>query len=194
MRNITKYFGFLVPIIEWSGFFLCIYIHPINWNEPVSQFGYYQSTRLVFGVGFTLAAILCYLYARNLDAYWQSTSKFTLLAGIFITIVSWVPYRPNTQSFVFDVHNTALVISIALYSLPMLFIGYKKTHARIAQVSRVLFFVTTGLMGLAIVARISNAGIIYIQLIAIAPVHIWLIMTNWLLLEDLKTSPNTKEL
>lgn len=186
MKNITKYFGFVTVGIEWLGFLLCMIIGPIDWSEPGSQFGYYSETRLIFGVILTAAATACYLFGRWLDAYWRHTSLILLLAGICFAIVGWIPYEPYARNLVFDVHNAAVVLAIILYALPMLFIGYKKAHQPIARISYVLFFVTTGLAGLSILARVTDTGIIYAQILVLVPAQIWLVITNLLLLQHHK--------
>lgn len=101
-------------------------------------------------------------------------------------MIAWVPYEPYARSFVFDIHNTAVALAAVFYSLPMLCIGYKKAHHRIARISQILFFVTVLLTTLSLVARLANVGIIQTQILAILPVHVWLILTNVLLLHHRK--------
>lgn len=183
MKDVTRYFGFAVVALEWFIFLACLALAAPDWGEPISQFGYYQLTRLIFGFGSTLAVIMLYLFARHLDAYWQPTSRFMLLAGVCLTVTVWIPYEPYVRTFILDTHNVAIMLAVIFYSLPMLFIGYKKVHVKISQISRALFFITSTLVGLSIIARVTDTGIIYAQLAAILTIHIWLVMTNLLLLQ-----------
>lgn len=195
MKGVTRYFGFVAVAIEWLGFLLCMFMHSPDWSEPASQFGYYSSTRIVFGLTFTLAAIACYLFARHLDRYWKPTSLIMLLAGISLAVTGWIPYEPYVRTFVFDTHNVAVVLAVLLYSLPMLFIGYTKAHAQIARVSYILFFTTALLVGWSIVARVTDIGIIYAQIAALLPAQAWLIIVNILLLQhhqELAAAHSTK--
>jgi|GEM_PF-6285382 len=177
-RFVTQYGGFLTIGIEWFGFFLCIYIHPLDWNEPCSQYGYYVDTRILFGIGLTIASLVYYIYSRTLDRYWKYTSLLSLMAGICLSIMGWIPYQPYVQTFVFDVHNLCITFAMILYSLPMIFIGFKKRHHMIGKLSRI-FFVLIVISGLSsIIARAAGARIIPLQLFSVSVFHVWIICIN----------------
>lgn len=186
LNDITKYFGFLTVFLEWSAVLILALIQTPNLAEPFSQYGYYSSTQIVFGLSFTIAAIVCYLYSRHLDAYWQYTSITILAAGVFFVITGWYPYTPGAGAFLFDLHNLAIVLAVILYSTPMLFIGFKKAHARIARASLVLYILMFILVLWSLIARVLDIGIIYAQLASVVPFHVWLITTNILLLKHQK--------
>lgn len=192
--NATKYFGYLTVIVEWLGALLLITIKHPNLSEPFSQYGFYSATKLLFGTVFTLAAIIYYLFSRHLNRYWEHTSLISFIAGVFFAITGWIPYSPAVHSFIFDIHNAAIVTAVILYSTPMIFIGYKKKHERIARTSRVLYIFMLVMVGWSVVARLIDSGVIYAQLASIIPFHIWLVMTNKLLLEDLTQTPATTKL
>jgi len=186
LEGITKYFGFLTVFIEWLAVFILALVQTPDLSEPFSQYGYYTSTSVIFSLSFTLAAVSCYLYSRHLDAYWEYTSNITFLAGVFFVITGWVPYTPNAGAFVIDLHNLAIVLAVVLYSTPMLFIGFKKAHEKVARASLVLYCLMFLLVSWSLVARILDFGIIYAQLASIIPFHIWLITTNVLLIQHRK--------
>lgn len=186
IQKITRYFGFLTVLIEYLGVLLLVIIKRPDLTEPFSQYGYYSSTMLLFGVLFTAAALIYYLFSLNLNAYWKYTSKITLLAGLFFIITGWTPYTPQAGAYVLDLHNIAVMIAITLYSTPMLFIGYKTVHKNIARSSKALFYVTFVLVMLSLVSRILDIGVIHAQLASIIPFHIWLVTTNILLLQHHK--------
>lgn len=194
LNNLTKYSGFIVPIIALSSLIIVILIHPIDLTEPLSQFGYYESTRVIFGIALTLGSVAWYLFARHLDRYWQYTSVVTLLAGICYTIVGWTPYQPYAHAYIPDTHNLMVLFAALLYSLPMVLIGYRKKHEKIARISLVLFFTTIALVITCLIARLIGYGVLYIQVLVLLPSSIWLVMTNKLLLEDLRLDASTKKL
>lgn len=183
---ITKYFGFTTVVIEWLGFLICASLYTPDWSEPVSQFGYYEATRVAFGVTFTLAAISYYLFSLHLNAYWKYTSRFAAISGACFIVVGWIPYEPYAQSFIFDTHNIMIVIAVLLYALPILFIGYKKAHHLVSRISRILFYALFVLVAWSLIARMLNIGIIYAQLLSILPFHAWIIIVNKLLLDHHK--------
>lgn len=184
--NITKYFGFLVAAITWFAVFALNAVHPINWNEPLSQFGYYDTTRVLFGTLLTIAAIVWYLFSLHLNVYWRYSSFVTLLAGICYTIVGWVPYQPYAKTYVLDVHNIMTMMAALLYSLPMVFIAYSKVHERVARVSFVLFNITAALILVSFIVRITGHNVLFSQILILIPATIWLIVTNILLLQHHK--------
>lgn len=184
LNYITKYFGFLVPVIGWGSIGLMMALQPIDLSEPVSQFGYYESTRVIFGLTLTAGALLWYLFSRHLDRYWEKTSLVTLIASFFYTVVAWVPYEPYVREFIFDVHNVTIVLAATLYSMPMVFIAYKKKHEKISRISAILFIATFVLITISLFARFLGYGILYAQLAALLPTTIWLVMVNTLVLED----------
>lgn len=185
-RNITKYFGFAVVGIEWLGVVLLMVFKQPDLSEPFSQYGYYDSTRITFGLLFTLAAATCYLFSTHLDAYWKHSSRVTFLAAIFFIITGWAPYTPAANAFILDAHNLAIVLAVLLYSTPMLFIGYKKAHKQISLVSRYLYYIMLFFVVVSLVARVFDIGVIYAQLASIVPFHIWLVTVNILLLRHHK--------
>ncbi len=186
IKDVTKYFGFGVVLVEWLGLIVCVLITAPNWSEPASQFGYYTSTRIIFGATFTSGAILYYLFSRHLNAYWRHSSLFALLAGLGIVITAWVPYKPYVNDFIIDVHNLALVLAILLYATPLLFISYKKVHKEIARASHVAAYTMFTAVMCSLVARSLDFGVIISQLLSILPFHAWLITVNILLLRHHK--------
>lgn len=184
LNDITKYFGFLMPVVSWGSIVLMILIHPINLGEPLSQFGYYDSTRLIFGLSLTVGSIIWYLFSRHLDRYWAKASLVTLAAGICYTIVGWVPYQPDVRTYLLDTHNLMVSAAAILYSLPMVFIGYSKKHEQLARVSRLLFIITFVLVIIILIARVTGLGVLYLQILLLTPTSIWLVITNKLLIED----------
>jgi hypothetical protein len=184
--NITKYFGFIMPVIAWGTILIVCIIHPLDTSEPLSQFGYYSSTRFFFGVSLTVGAITWYLFSRHLDQYWKHTSLSTLLAGFCYIILAWTPYQPYVREFLFDTHNVTTILAATLYSLPMIFIAYSKKHESMARISGYLFVTTALFVLISIVARVLGYGVLYPQLLTLLPTTIWLIITNSLLLEHHK--------
>lgn len=183
MKNISRYCGFLTVVLSWISLAALMAIQQPDWSEPISQFGFYHTTHWLFGVAVTMVAICWYVFSLQLNSYWRHTSNVTFAAGIAFIITGWVPYQPYVRDFIFDIHNLSLMVAVLLYVVPLWFIGYKKAHKQIAQVSRVLFFMTIGLVVCSLVARIIDVGIIYTQVLAVLPAHIWLIITNILLLQ-----------
>lgn len=181
--GITKYFGFLYIGLTWSTFLLCMAIHPINTAEPGSQYGYYESTRLIFGVGASLVAIIYYLFCKNLDSYWGRSSLFALLGGIPFALTGWVPYQPYARDFILDFHNLCVVLSVILYAVPIYFIGYKKVHRQIAKVSRVLFYTIVVIAIFSLLARYYDLWILYVQVLTFTVFHVWIFMVSLLLIQ-----------
>lgn len=193
MKSATKYFGFLAVSIEVVGFLLCFFAHHINWSEPISQFGYYPETRFIFGFTLTAASVCIYLFARHLDAYWRHTSILMLLAGIFLSVTGWMPYQPYAKTIIFDLHNAAITLAIVLFSLPMLFMSFKKRHSDIARASQILFFITTVSAIWSVFARLENNGIVYAQIFTILAGQAWTLLTNILLLSHYNQGKLDKE-
>lgn len=182
MKNASRYFGLAAIVVVLLQFVLLFFIHSPNLTEPLSQYGYYQDTQLIFGLGLTIAALLIYLFSRNLDVYWSQTSRVNLIAGVFASITGWATYEPYVKTFVFDVHNIAVILSVMFYALPMIMISYNRVHGNIAKASRYLFFVTTILVAVSFVARATNTAIIYAQVLAIIPTQIWLFICSMVVL------------
>lgn len=188
LRPITRYFGFAVIGIEWLLLLSCIVLIMPNFNEPFSQYGTYPETKLVFGSFFTLASVLYYLFARNLDPYWSYTSKLAIIAGIAFVVTGWAPYQPYANKFVLDVHNVALVIAILGFTMPMLFIGFTRKHERIAKASKIGFISSFLITILSLVARVIDTGVIYSQMATLLIFHAWLATVNILLLQHHKAN------
>lgn len=176
--GITNYFGYATVAIEWLAAITVLLIHPLNLQEPFSQYGYYADTKLLFGAFFTLAAVVYYLFSRNLDRYWRHTSKITLVGGIAFTITGWYTYTPYTQTYVLDLHNIAIATAILCYALPMLFISYSDAHRGIAAISRWMFTIVALLTAWSFVARLYDIAFIYTQLATLVTVHIWILMVS----------------
>lgn len=183
MEQIAKYFGFGVFVVQWATFGICSLLYPLNWSEPLSQFGYYSESKLVFGLGMTIGSIICFLFAKHLDTYWKHTSTSFALAGLCLGIVGWVPYEPYVTNFLFDTHNIAITLAIMFYSLPMLFISFKKSHPVAARASQVLFFAASVCATASVVARSSGQNVLYLQILTILVIQAWLIASNYLLLQ-----------
>lgn len=183
MKRATRYFGYLLLAIQWVGFGLCCLLHPINLSEPFSQFGYYPETKLVFGLTMTLASVVYYFFARELDRYWRYTSTLIGLGGVCICIVGWVPYEPYIQGYVFDLHNAAITLTIALGSLPMLFMGFTKKHARIARISQIAFFAALLFSVGSIVGRAAGLNVLYLQVLTLLVAQAWVGLCNHLVLQ-----------
>ncbi|MCA9309006.1 hypothetical protein KC973_01390 [Candidatus Saccharibacteria bacterium] len=187
-QGITNYFGFVMPAVAWTSIIMMTLIHPLDLNEPLSQYGYYESTHLFFGVSLSLGALVWYLFSRHLDQYWRYTSLCTLLASACYAVVAWVPYQPYVNTFIFDLHNIMIVLAATLYSAPMLFIAYSKKHAAIARLSGYLFVIAIILVVTSLVARVAGHGILYAQLLTLLPTSAWLIMVNYLHLQHQRKS------
>lgn len=186
MQRYTKYLGFTAVGIEWVAFMLCLHLHSTNWSEPLSQFGYYHETRLIFGATLTAASLCIYFFARHLDRYWPRTSIMMLLAGICLSLTGWIPYEPYAKALIFDLHNAAITLATVFFSLPMLFISFQKNHSDIALASRIIFFVTALSAIWSVFARTSDNGIIYVQFFTLLTAQIWVVITNALLLSHYK--------
>lgn len=184
MKNITGYFGFATVGLSIGTLLIAGTIQAPDWSEPLSQFGVYDTTQVLFRCMAVVVALTWYLFAKHLNVYWKYTSRTTLLAGIFFILIGWTPYQPYTRNFVFDAHNAAVILAAVFYMLPLWFIGYKKAHQKIAQISHTLFFITLGLIVLSLFARLFDVGIIYAQIFALLPAQIWLVITNTLLLQE----------
>lgn len=83
-------------------------------------------------------------------------------------------------------HNTVITLATVFFSLPMLFISFQKKHSDIALASRILFSTTVFLAALGVFARTSDNGIIYAQFFTLLASHIWVVITNALLLSHYK--------
>ena len=154
-----------------------------NLSEPFSQYGYYSSTKLMFGLFFTVVSVVYYLFSRHLDKYWRHTSTCSLIAGVAFTITGWNRYAPGAGTFVMDTHNIALVTSILFFTWPMIGISYAKKHDLIAAFSRVSFLIITPVVLISLFARATNIWVIYAQLATIIVFHFWLGIMNYLLVK-----------
>lgn len=186
--GITSYFGFVMPAIAWASIIVMTLIHPIDLNEPLSQYGYYESTHLLFGISLSLGALVWYLFSRHLDQYWRYTSLCTLLASACYAVVAWVPYKPYVHTFIFDIHNVMIVLAATLYALPMICIAYSKKHTTIAKLSGYLFVVAIVLVIASLIARFAGRGILYAQLLTLLPTTAWLVAVNYLHLQHSRAS------
>lgn len=186
MKGISRYLGFSIITLMWVAFAVCLTMHSADLSEPISQYGYYKDTRLIFAVTCLAFGILYYIFSRRLDNYWKYTSRLSLVGSFFFALTGFIPYQPYARQFIFDAHNLSVTLAALCYSLPMLYISYSKTHKKIAQVSRYLFLILFVLIITSFIARIYDLGIFYFQLLAILPFHIWIISTNTLLLEHQK--------
>lgn len=186
--GITSYFGFLMPLVAWLSIIVLLMMHPINFDEPLSQYGYYESTQVLFGASLTIGALIWYLFSRHLDQYWRFTSLCTLLAGLCYIVVAWVPYQPYVHTFIFDIHNVMIVLAATLYALPMICIAYSKKHATIAKLSGYLFVVAIVLVIASLIARFAGRGILYAQLLTLLPTTAWLVTVNYLHLQHSRAS------
>lgn len=183
MQLFNRYGGFIAVAIEWVGFVLCLILHPINFSEPASQYGYYSDTRLVFAATLTLVSLSYYLFSRQLDRYWQWTSLCSLIAGICLTITAWVPYQPYASAYALDAHNLSVTGALILYALPMFYIGYKKVHITIARLSHIGFIAVT-IMGIAaVIARTQGKRVFLLQLASAVCLHFWILAINYLTLQ-----------
>lgn len=185
------YGGFIAIVLEWAGLAISVIIAGINWGEPMSQYGYYTSTKFVFGIVFTLASISYYLFSRTLDKYWPRTSLLNLLAGILMIVMAWIPYRPYVRGFTIDTHNVAILIAVILYTLPMLFIGYKKVHHSIARYSRIGFFVVITLVSITSIARAAGFKVFILQILTASCFQAWIITVNYLVIKDMRHVQST---
>ncbi len=193
LYNITKYFGFLTVAIEWVFFIILLLINNPDANEPFSQYGYFNSTHLYFAVGLTLPAITYYLFSLHLNKYWSRTSLFAAIAGVMLIVTGWVPYRPHVNTFILDIHNASVVISVIFYSLPMIFIGYKKSHREIATASTIMFWTVSIISGASIACRFIGQPMLYLQILSLILFQTWAVVVNYLLLEHdkgLKSNQN----
>lgn len=188
MKNViiksTRYFGFLTITISWLGLATIVLVHSPNLHEPISQYGIYRDTWLIFGIGITTSALTWWLFSRNLNPYWHKTSLSTFIAGLLLATAGWIPYTPNAGTLVVDSHNIAIMFSTILYTLPMIFIGYRKSHFKIAKISSTLFYITMTLVLISIFARFIDFGVIYFQTLALLPAQIWLLLVNLQLLKN----------
>ena len=188
LSNYTRYFGFITVMIEWLMVILCLVLVTPNLAEPFSQYGTYPQTKYVFAGAFTLASIVYYFFSRHLDPFWKHTSHLAIIAGLAFTITGWVPYQPYAGKFILDVHNVALVVAILCFTLPMLFIGFSRKHHLIAQISKFSFlwiFITTII---SFIARTTDVGVIYSQIVTLVIFHVWLVVINILLLKHHRTT------
>lgn len=191
LLNYTRYFGFITVAIEWLMVVFCLLLVAPNLAEPFSQYGTYSQTKYLFAGAFTLASVVYYLFSRNLDPFWKHTSTLAIVAGVAFSVTGWVPYQPNAGKFILDLHNVALVVAILCFTLPMLFIGFSKKHRTIAEISKLSFlwiFITTII---SFIARTTDIGVIYTQLITLLLFHMWLITINILLLQHHRTTDHT---
>lgn len=181
--GITNYFGYATIAVEWIGAITSLLLHPVDISEPYSQYGYYGDTRLLFGLFFTTAAILYYLFSRNLNQYWKHMSKVTLAGGVAFVITGWHTYTPYAQTYIFDLHNIAITLAIACYSFPMLFISYSSSHEGIAKASRLLFITIFAITVWSFVARVYDVDFIFTQLAILLTSHTWIAIVNYLHLQ-----------
>ena len=185
--SITRYFGFVTVAVSWVSLITAAMTQSPNWSEPISQFGTYDATKVLFGSTITLTALTWYLFSRHLNAYWKYTSRFTLFASIAFTTVGWVPYQPYAKTFILDAHNIAVITAAFCYALPLWFIGYTKAHAKIAQIAHLLCVAILVLIAVSFISRLTNTGVIYTQTLVLVPAQIWLIIANTLLLQTSQT-------
>lgn len=181
--TLTSYFGYTTVILEWIAASVLIFARPLDTAEPFSQYGYYPETHVMFGVFFTVASVVYYLFSRHLDRYWQYTSLCSLIAGVAFVITGWATYTPLASTFVVDVHNLSLVVSIFFFTLPMLCIAYAKKHDLVARLSRVSYLLVTLVVFASLIARTKNQGVIAAQLATVVVFHAWVVVMNYLLLQ-----------
>jgi hypothetical protein len=194
MKSLTKYFGFLVPVASWGTLAVLVLTHGIDRSEPLSQFGYYPSTKLLWGISLTIGAILWYFFAKHLDTFWKYSSLCTLIAGLCYIVVGWVPYEPYVKTYLFDAHNIMITIASIFYSLPMAFIAFKKKHEKISRISQVIFFSVSFLVIGSIILRVMGFSILIVQLLVLVATSVWMILINKLILEDLYEDRKTKSI
>ncbi len=179
----TSYFGWATIFLEWFGAITLMILKKPNLSEPLSQYGYYSSTRLVFGLFFTVVSVVYYLFSKHLDKYWKYTSTCSFIAGIAFIITGWSPYTPDAGTFVMDTHNIALVMSILFFTVPMIGISYAKKHDIIAAFSKSSFLTITPVVVVSLFARATNRWVIYAQIATIIVFHVWLGIIKFLLIK-----------
>lgn len=190
LSGYTLYFGFLTVFLEWTLVFICFLIVRPDYSQPFSQYGLEPKTRILFGVFFTVVSIIYYLFSRHLDRYWKYTSRLAILAGLAFTFMAWTPYHPIAGTFVPDAHTIALTISILCFTIPMLFIGFTKSHEYLAIISRISFVLIFFSTIATLAALTTDAAVLLGQMIMIVIFHSWLISTNILLLQPHEFNSN----
>lgn len=183
VSKLGNYLGYFMVTAIWLCFITSMLIHSPDLSEPISQYGYYPDTRWLFALSFIGFGALYYLFSRQLDKYWRYTSICSLLGSMFFALTGIVPYEPYAHRFVFDIHNMSVTLAALFYTLPMLFISYSSDHKRIARSSRYAFVTIFVLVIISFVARIYDLGIFYFQLVAVIPLHIWIVTTNTLVIQ-----------
>ncbi len=143
-----KYAGIAAIAVEYVAltYFLSIGRQTLSLSHTVSDFGTFDSTRLVFSLAFSLAGVLFGLFGTWLSRKLPLHRNFliTLYVGVIAQIaLSWLPVQGNTKPW----HYWAA--TIVMFVMPLLVYYFT-----LANKNRAVRLLARGILGLEALAII----------------------------------------
>lgn len=181
---LTSQAGYLTVMIEWLGLLVCMALKTLNPSEPASQYGYYPETKLIFGITFLLSGITLLIFAYKLRVYWRPIMVPMAAAVFFLNLMAWVPYVPNSEKLVLDIHTLGIALAALSYVIAITGMITQNKDKSIARLSKLLFVLICLGGALSITTRIFNYQVLLTQIFTVSMSHLWLIGVNFYLLKS----------
>lgn len=180
--RLLRWLGIATVLVEWSGFFLLTRIHALDLSVPISQYGGYSETKLLFGAIITVASIFCYAFSFALQPYYKNSVLLSGLAGVFFIITGWTSYVDSNLLFQFT-HIIAAVLSMVFYTALIWKFARYTNHEHL-KTSSEYFLVSCVVLSLSTLLA-TSVGLMpfaFTELLLILVIQGWLITANIILI------------
>lgn len=173
-----RWFGLILVLTEWGGFLTMLQIRSIDIALPISQYGAYPETKLLFSATLVGAAIFAGLFGIYLQRHHNRSFIIALAASAAFAWAGLISYD-NAHVILGASHWISALFSGFFYFLLIYVVEKNKGPSLLRSI---FLFSTVSMVFIAVYFRVTNqavASILLFELISIVSAQLWLALSSF---------------